>query len=157
MYIITHLLSSPLPPTHPLCIRTHPTIFLSPNSEASHILWIQFIIIIIIYLFIFFPSQNGAQLARHLEIDEYCYCYYYQTETMNLEKTTAGMPLCRYSEQKFRKKTETNRQNEDVHLHYFYFYWKCSFPHDIFRYQQTLELGILLRKTSLQVEIFILT
>ena len=71
-------------------------------------------------------------------------------------KTTAGMPLCRYSEMKFREKTEPNCQNVDVHLH-FYFYWKSSFPQDIFRYQQTLELGILLIKTSLQVEIFILT
>jgi len=25
-------------------------------------------------------------------------------------KTTAGMPLCRYSEKKFREKTETNSQ-----------------------------------------------
>ena len=43
-----------------------------------------------------------------------------------------------------------------VYLHFLVFLKKKSFPKDISRYQETLELGILLRKTSLEVEIYIL-
>jgi len=40
MRVYNHSPSFSPHPTHPLRIRTHPTIFLSPNSEASRILWI---------------------------------------------------------------------------------------------------------------------
>ena len=75
-----------------------------------------------------------------------------KTGTMNLEdgyiKTTAGMPLCRYSEKKFRKKTEPNCQNVAVHLH-FLFLLELFIPTGHILIPRNPRAWYLLRKTSL--------
>ena len=65
-------------------------------------------------------------------------------------KTTSGMPLCRYSEKKFWKKTEPNCQNIAVHLH-FLFLLEMFIPteHISIPSLRNPRAWYLLRKTSL--------
>ena len=65
------------------------------------------------------------------------------------------MPSYQYYVEKFLRKLKVT-VNISVYLYFLVFLKKKSFPNNISRYQKTLELGILLNKTSPEVEIYIL-